>query len=216
METFPASGCRFCHEGAKMVLFITGVCHRSCWYCPLSRERKGTDTVFANEHPVDIPAQIIEVAENMSALGTGITGGEPLLQEDCLPLLEALVERQFTVLLETNGSRPLEATDPRVHRIMDLKCPGSGMADHNYLANLEHLTSHDEVKLVIGDRSDFAWAVELVRAHRLTERGPVLISPIFGVLPPAEAAAWIVASGLPLRLNLQLHKYIWGPEARGV
>ena len=87
-EVSLSKGCVLCHQGAKMVLFVTGRCHRSCWYCPLSRERKGTDTVFANEHPVDIPAQIIEEAENMSALGTGITGGEPLL---CLDRVDRIL-----------------------------------------------------------------------------------------------------------------------------
>jgi 7-carboxy-7-deazaguanine synthase len=145
-----------------------------------------------------------------------ITGGEPLLQAETLVLLGALGDAGFTVCLETNGSLPIGALDARVHRIMDIKCPGSGMADRNHWSNLDFLTCRDEVKFVVSDRADFQWAVEIIRKHRLSERLAVLISPGFGKVPLTEAAAWIVASGLPLRLNPQLHKYIWGAEARGV
>jgi 7-carboxy-7-deazaguanine synthase len=120
------------------------------------------------------------------------------------------------VLLETNGSLAVEGVDSRVRRIVDLKCPGSGMSEHNYWANLDILTPRDEVKFVIIDKEDFAWTVDAVKRRGLTERLPVLISPAFGIASPAEVAAWIIASGLPLRLNLQIHKYIWGPEVRGV
>lgn len=145
-----------------------------------------------------------------------VTGGEPLLQEECLPLLTALVKEGFRVLLETNGSRPLREVDPLVHRILDLKCPGSGMSTHNYMANLDVLTPRDELKFVISDRRDLDWAMETMAPHRLWERHGILFSPVFGVLPPRELAAWIVAAGLPVRLNLQLHKYIWPPDTRGV
>ena len=121
-----------------------------------------------------------------------------------------------TVFLETNGSRPIAALDPRVHRVLDLKCPASGMSGHNCWENLDYLTPRDEVKFVISCRDDFLWALEVVNRYELTRRVPVLISPGFGAVPPREAAAWILESGLPLRLNLQLHKYLWGPEARGV
>jgi 7-carboxy-7-deazaguanine synthase len=106
--------------------------------------------------------------------------------------------------------------DARVRRLVDLKCPGSGMSEHNYWPNLEVLTPRDEVKFIVSDQDDFAWTLEVVKRHGLTDRLPVLISPAFGVASLPEVAAWIIHSGLPLRLNLQLHKYIWGPEARGV
>ena len=145
-----------------------------------------------------------------------VTGGEPLLQAETPALLTALLDAGFTTCLETNGSRPIGALDARVHRILDLKCPGSGMADHNDWRNLDLLTSRDEVKFVVSDRSDFTWALEVIGRHGLAQRLPVLISPVFGQVELREAAAWILESRLPLRLNPQLHKYIWGPEARGV
>ena len=145
-----------------------------------------------------------------------VTGGEPLLQAETPVLLAALLDAGFTTCLETNGSLPIGAVDARVHRILDVKVPGSGMADRNDWRNLDCLTPRDEVKFVIADRSDFTWALEVIDRHGLAERLPVLISPVFGQVALAEAAAWILATRLPLRLNLQLHKYIWGPEARGV
>jgi 7-carboxy-7-deazaguanine synthase len=139
-----------------------------------------------------------------------------LLQADTPTLLAQLADGGFTVFLETNGSLPIKDLDPRLQRILDLKCPGSGMEEHNYWPNLEWLTPLDEIKFVITDQADFDWAVSIIKKFDLTSRAPVLISPVFGVVPPREAAAWILSTGLPLRLNLQLHKYIWGPEARGV
>jgi 7-carboxy-7-deazaguanine synthase len=183
-------------------------CNLRCRYC---------DTTYAYNHGSE--RTVNSLAAEAAASGLGIvlvTGGEPLLQEDCLPLLTALVDLQFTVLLETNGSRPLERVDSRVHRIMDLKCPGSGMHEHNYLKNLEYLTAADELKFVVAGRGDFDWAVKIMEPYRAWEMVGVLMSPAFGVLPPRDLAAWILAAGLPLRLNLQLHKYIWGPETRGV
>ncbi len=109
-----------------------------------------------------------------------VTGGEPLLQEECPRLLTTLADRGFTVLLETNGSRPLEKVDPRVHRIMDLKCPSSGMVAHNYLRNLDDLTPGDELKFVVADRRDFDWALQTMAPCRSWERHGVLISPVYG------------------------------------
>jgi 7-carboxy-7-deazaguanine synthase len=145
-----------------------------------------------------------------------VPGGEPLLQAETPVLLAALLEAGFTTCLETNGSRPIGAVDARVHRILDVKCPGSGMAEHNDWGNLPLLTPGDEIKFVVSDRLDFTWSLEVIKYFRLTERLPVLISPGFGQVSLQEAAAWILESRLPLRLNLQLHKYIWGPEVRGV
>jgi 7-carboxy-7-deazaguanine synthase len=103
-----------------------------------------------------------------------------------------------------------------VHRILDLKCPGSGMAAHNFLGNLDLLTPDDELKFVVADRRDFDWALETMAPSRSWERHGVLVSPVYGLVPPSDLAAWILGANLPLRLNLQLHKYIWSPDARGV
>jgi 7-carboxy-7-deazaguanine synthase len=145
-----------------------------------------------------------------------VTGGEPLLQAETPALLTELLEAGLTTCLETNGSLPIGAVDARVHRILDIKCPGSGMAHHHDWRNLDLLTPRDEVKFVVSHRSDFTWAMEVIDRYGLAGRLPVLISPVFGQVSLREAAAWILATQLPLRLNPQLHKYIWGPEARGV
>jgi 7-carboxy-7-deazaguanine synthase len=186
---------------------LTG-CNLRCRYC---------DTTYAYEggRGMSVP-DLVQAARSRPSPCVLVTGGEPLLQSETPTLLTALAETGCTVLLETNGSLPIHAIDPRVRRILDVKCPGSGMAERMHWPNLEVLTDRDEVKFVISGPEDFAWALEIIQRHRLTERLPVLISPVFGAVPPREAVGWILESGWPLRLNLPLHKYIWGPEARGV
>jgi 7-carboxy-7-deazaguanine synthase len=182
-------------------------CNLRCRYC---------DTAYAYEAGREVgAAELLSAAGSFSSRLVLVTGGEPLLQEESRPLLTELVEAGFEVCLETNGSRPIDHVDPRVHRILDLKCPGSGMAGENYWPNLKWLTPDDEVKFVISDADDFLWAVETIKEHGLAGRLPLLISPVFGRVQGHQAAAWILESRLPLRLNLQLHKILWGAEARG-
>jgi 7-carboxy-7-deazaguanine synthase len=183
-------------------------CNLRCAYC---------DTTYAYEEgePRSL-ASLVETARGSALRLVLVTGGEPLLQEGARMLLDELIEAGLEVMLETNGSLPIQGINPLVRRIVDVKCPGSGMSGHNLWANLEILTPRDEVKFVIGDQDDFTWALEVATRYRLPGRLPVLISPVFGALSLPEVAAWIVKSGQPLRLNLQMHKYIWGPEARGV
>jgi 7-carboxy-7-deazaguanine synthase len=146
-----------------------------------------------------------------------ITGGEPLLQKNVLPLMTTLADAGCTVLLETSGAHDISAVDPRVHRIMDLKTPGSGEVERNLWSNLEHLTARDEVKFVIGSREDYEWSCAQLRQHRLDQRcGAVLFSPIFGRIDPREIVEWILADNLPVRFQLQMHKFIWKPTQRGV
>ena len=145
-----------------------------------------------------------------------VTGGEPLLQPGCLPLMKALCDAGHEVLLETGGSLDISLVDPRVHRIMDVKCPGSGMVDKNLWSNISHLTMQDEVKFVIADRADFDWAVESVERYGLDARCPVLYSPVHGAVSPTDLAAWMLGSGVGGRLQIQLHKYLWDPQRRGV
>jgi 7-carboxy-7-deazaguanine synthase len=183
-------------------------CNLRCRYC---------DTTYAYSGGVERTVEsLVAEAEASSLKLVLVTGGEPLVQEDCPYLLTALVDRGFTVLLETNGSRPLDVVDSRMHRIMDLKCPSSGMEAHNYFKNLELLTEKDELKFVVADRGDFDWALQTMAPYRSWERHGVLISPVYGMVAPNEVTAWILAAKLPLRLNLQLHKYIWSPDDRGV
>jgi 7-carboxy-7-deazaguanine synthase len=146
-----------------------------------------------------------------------VTGGEPLLQPDVYPLMERLVGEGFQVLLETGGHLPIDRVPPGVVRIMDVKCPGSGESGNVHWGNLQHLTARDEVKFVVGDRPDFDFASDVVVRHGLAERvSSVLFSPVHGRLAPADLAAWVLADRLPVRLQLQVHKYIWSPDRRGV
>jgi 7-carboxy-7-deazaguanine synthase len=186
---------------------LTG-CNLRCRYC---------DTTYAYEGGRFMSVeQLVATALAKQARYVLVTGGEPLLQAETLSLLSAFADNGLTVLLETNGSLDIREVDPRVRRILDIKCPGSGMAERMHWVNLDALTHKDEVKFVISGLEDFDWTLAIVKRHNLAERLPVLISPVFESVPPQDAVRWILASGLPLRLNLQLHKYIWGPEARGV
>ncbi|MDX1645361.1 MAG: radical SAM protein [Thermoanaerobaculia bacterium] len=145
-----------------------------------------------------------------------VTGGEPLLQPGVYPLMKALCDRGYEVLLETGGGIDISTVDPRVRRIVDIKCPASGEAEANRWENLAHLTPRDELKLVLADRADYEWARDLIRRRRLGERCPVHLSPVHGRLDPIDLAEWILADRLEARLGLQIHKLLWGEETRGV
>jgi 7-carboxy-7-deazaguanine synthase len=145
-----------------------------------------------------------------------VTGGEPLLQTEVFPLMTALADAGRTVLLETSGAADISSVDRRVHIIMDLKCPDSGESAANRWANLDLLKPIDEVKFVLASRADFDWAVDVIRRHKLERRFTVLLSPAFGVVEPRDLAQWLLDSDLHVRMQLQLHKFIWDPNARGV
>ncbi|MDB4977611.1 MAG: Queuosine Biosynthesis QueE Radical [Myxococcaceae bacterium] len=161
-----------------------------------------------------------EVFERVLALNTPLvelTGGEPLLQAGVLPLMRELCDAGKTVLIETSGERDISAVDPRVHRIVDIKAPGSGESEKNRYQNFAHLTERDELKLVLADRADYEWARELVVREQLQTRVKhVLFSPVHGVLDPQDLVAWTLADALPVRVNLQLHKYVWSATTQGV
>jgi 7-carboxy-7-deazaguanine synthase len=187
---------------------LTG-CNLRCTWCD-------TAYAFYEGHQMDVA----DVVANVDSLGYGlveITGGEPLLQPGVHPLITTLLESGHEVMIETSGERDIGTLDPRVIRIVDLKCPGSGESARNRWSNLEHLTPRDEVKFVLCDRRDYEWARDAIRAHGLNDRvNAVLLSPVFGQLDPSDLAAWILADGLPVRMQLQMHKHIWSPNARGV
>lgn len=161
-----------------------------------------------------------EIAESVASFQcplVEITGGEPLLQKNVLPLMTMLADAGHTVLLETSGAHDISKVDPRVHRIMDLKTPGSGECDRNLLSNIEHLTKRDEIKFVIGSREDYDWSRQQIESYALTDRcGTVLFSPIFDRIDPRQIVEWILADRLPVRFQLQMHKFIWSPTERGV
>lgn len=146
-----------------------------------------------------------------------VTGGEPLLQKNILPVMKALCDLGRTVLIETSGAHDISKIDPRVHRIMDLKCPDSGECARNLFENIPHLTRRDEVKFVIGSRADYEWSRSQLREHALDTRvHAVLFSPVFGRIEPRDIVEWMIEDKLPVRFQLQMHKMIWEPRARGV
>lgn len=180
---------------------LTG-CSLRCVWC---------DSAYAFSGGREMP--VSEAAEEVLALGTDlveVTGGEPLEQEGVYPLMDRLLERDKTVLLETGGHVPLDRVDPRVVKIVDVKAPGSGMMAANLPENLERLGPRDEVKFVLADRRDFDWALDFVRERGLDGRHVVTFSPVWETLAAAELAGWIRDSGRPIRLGLQLHKLLWG------
>ncbi len=194
--------------GLPCVFVRLTACHLRCHYC---------DTRHAFRHGETIAFE--EVLNRALAWGdrlVEVTGGEPLLQPEAFPLMARLADAGKTVLLETSGAVDIAPVDPRVHIILDLKTPGSGEVQANVWSNLALLKSIDEVKFVVCGRSDFDWAVAQICAHRLTDRVPVLVSAVSGQLDPAELAAWVLETDLPLRLQVQLHKILWHPSARGV
>ena len=177
--------------------------------CPLRCTWCDTEYAFTGGSATTIVEILTETAKH----GTRticVTGGEPLAQKNCLPLLTALCDAGYDVSLETSGALDIGGVDPHVARIMDLKAPGSGECDKNLWTNLPQLRAGDEVKIVIADRADYEWACCTIAAHRLTEICPVLLSPVQGALQPADLANWILADKLPVRFQLQLHKVLWG------
>ena len=146
-----------------------------------------------------------------------VTGGEPLLQEDVYPLMQGLLDRGKTVLLETGGHRNTSRVPLEVVTILDIKCPGSGESGANDWTNLDRLRPRDEVKFVIKDRADYEWARDVVLTREIPRRASAIhFSPVHGVLDPKTLSEWVLADRLPVRVQLQLHKYIWSPDARGV
>lgn len=162
---------------------------------------------------------LADILDRVAAFGcplAEVTGGEPLLQPAVHPLMTALCDRGFQVLLETGGGLDISTVDARVRRIVDVKCPGSGEAPNNRWENLALLRETDEVKFVIANRADYDWALARIAEHGLAGRCPIHLSPVWGALEPAELATWMLADRVPARLGLQLHKVLWGPDARGV
>jgi 7-carboxy-7-deazaguanine synthase len=161
--------------------------------------------------------EVVADVERYECATVEITGGEPLLQKGVYPLMERLLAGGKSVLLETGGHRSLEGVPPGVVTVMDVKCPGSGEAAKNDWSNLSRLRPHDEVKFVIRDRVDYEFARDVLRRESLQARtAAVLFSPVHGVLEPRTLSAWVLEERLPVRVQLQVHKYIWGADVRGV
>lgn len=195
--------------GERCVFVRLTFCDLRCSYC---------DTEYAfYEGTKQSLTEIIDLVRGFDCPLVEITGGEPLLQKNVLPLMSMLADAGHTVLLETSGAHDISKVDPHVHRIMDLKTPGSGEVEKNLWSNIEHLTKRDEVKFVMGSREDYEWSCDKVRRLDLVKRcHAVLFSPIFGRIDPRQIVEWILADKLGVRFQLQMHKFIWSPTQRGV
>jgi 7-carboxy-7-deazaguanine synthase len=197
------------YAGRPCVFVRLTACDLRCTWCdtPYSfheGHKRALDDVLAEVERYDCP--LVEV-----------TGGEPLLQDEVYPLMRGLLDRGRTVLIETGGHRSTERVPEQVVTILDVKCPGSGEAHRNDWANLDRLRPHDQVKFVIKDRADYEYARDVVTRHDLHKRASaILFSPVHGVLDPKQLAEWVLADKLSVRVQLQLHKYIWDPNTRGV
>lgn len=178
--------------------------------CPLRCTWCDTAYAFHGGQWMTVDSVLAEV-ERMGCRHVCVTGGEPLAQRICLTLLNRLCDAGYRVSLETSGALPVAEVDRRVVKVLDLKLPGSGEAARNDFANLDHLQPQDQIKFVVADRDDFDHAVELVRTHDLT-RWTVWFSPVWASLPPSQLAEWVVESGLDARLQVQLHKVLWGDQ----
>ena len=197
------------YAGQPCVFVRLTACDLRCSWCDTEYafyegRKQALDDVFDAVASYDCP--LVEV-----------TGGEPLLQEDVYPLMQGLLDRGKKVLLETGGHRDTSRVPGEVVTILDVKCPGSGESGRNDWSNLERLRPHDEVKFVIKDRADYDWAREVLERHGLGQRAAAIhLSPVHGVLDPKTLSEWVLADRLPVRVQLQIHKYIWSPTTRGV
>ena len=179
--------------------------------CPLRCAWCDTDYAFSGGETMTLGEVLVEVARH-GARQVCVTGGEPLAQKACLPLLRALCDAGYSVSLETSGALDIAQVDARVSRIMDLKAPASGEADRNHWENLDRLNAGDEIKIVLADEADYDWAKSVLAARRLDALCPVLLSPVAGKLDAKRLAEWVLRDKLPVRVQLQLHKLIWGSE----
>ncbi len=196
------------YAGLPCTFIRTTACHLRCSYCD-------TPHAFTQGGPMTVDAIMARVRDIGIPL-VELTGGEPLLQANTFPLMQQLCDAGYTVLLETSGSLDIHPVDPRVIRIMDLKTPSSGEVDANLYSNIDALTPRDEVKFVLGDHQDYLWAKDVIARYDLAQRCTILMGTVHGALAPAELVDWIVRDRLPVRFQLQMHKVIWDPNARGV
>ena len=196
------------YTGRPCLFIRTTGCNLRCTYC---------DTEYAFYDGKEMSNdEIFDIAEKSGVKLVEITGGEPLLQKELPELLDRLLEANYEVLIETSGSIDIDKINPRAVRIMDIKCPSSGEVSKNDMRNLNKLKPEDEVKFVVGDREDYNWANEIIEKYNLDKKVTVLFSPVFEKLAPVKLAKWILKDKKNVRMQIQLHKIIWGPDAAGV
>jgi 7-carboxy-7-deazaguanine synthase len=195
--------------GLPCTFVRTTGCNLRCTWCDTPQAFQGGTRMER--------ADVLSRALSFGTALVELTGGEPLLQPGALPLMAELCDAGRTVLIETSGEADVSGVDPRVHKIMDLKCPGSGESHRNRWSNLDHIKASDEIKFVLSDREDYEWMRATVRERTLAQRTPnLLASTVFGKLAPRHLVTWVLEDALPVRVQLQMHKYIWAPDAQGV
>ncbi|MBN2425343.1 MAG: radical SAM protein [Calditrichaceae bacterium] len=194
--------------GLPCIFIRLAHCNLRCNYCDTEYAfYQGTEMTFA---------EILDKINQYSCNLVEVTGGEPLLQKNVLPFIRLLLDKGRRVLVETGGHMDISGIDERAVIIMDIKCPGSGESDKNLWDNIGYLKKTDQVKFVISHRQDYLWTKDIINKYQLTDNHEVLLSPVFGRIDNQELAEWIIKDQLPVRLQLQIHKYIWAPDRRGV
>lgn len=194
-------------QGLPSVFIRTTGCNLRCSWC---------DTKYAYSEGEDYSVdELLKIVEKFNCRYVVITGGEPLEQKETPELIKRLINNGYKVLVETNGSKDISIVDPETFKIVDFKCPSSNMSEKMLWGNVQNLSPHDEVKFVIADYNDYVWAKSVIESYNLSQICTTLLSPAFGSLKPELMAEWIINDNLPVRMQLQIHKYIWGPDARG-
>ena len=196
------------HSGCPCIFIRLTYCNLRCSYCD-------TEYAFYDGKDMEI-AHIISEIKRWDCNLVEVTGGEPLFQDECIDLLNELVNSSYEVMLETGGSLSISDVPKKVVKIVDFKCPSSGMVKKNLWSIVDDLQAHDEVKFVIGNREDFDWAKDRITEYSLDKICTLLFSPTFGEIDPQQIVEWILAENLPVRMQLQMHKMIWSPEEKGV
>ena len=196
------------HVGRPCIFIRLTYCNLRCTYCD-------TEYAFYEGKDIEIPEIMAEIKQWNCNL-VEVTGGEPLFQDECIDLLNELTNQNYEVLLETGGSLSISDVPIEIVRIVDFKCPSSGMEKKNLWSIVNDLQPHDEVKFVIGDREDFDWAKEMLNKYSLNEKCSILFSPTFGKIDPSLIVEWILEGDIPVRMQLQMHKLIWESEGKGV
>ena len=196
------------HAGRPCIFIRLTYCNIRCNYC---------DTEYAFQDGNDLTIrEILDKIKQWDCNLIEVTGGEPLFQDECIDLLKELIQHGYEVLLETGGSLSVKDVPEKVIKIVDFKCPSSGMVEKNLWSIIDDLMPYDEVKFVIGNREDFDWANKMLDKYSLSNKCTVLFSPIFNEIDPSLIANWILEENLPVRMQIQIHKHIWEPETKGV
>ncbi len=196
------------HVGRPCIFIRLTYCNLRCTYCD-------TEYAFYEGKDIEIP-EIMAKIKQWNCNLVEVTGGEPLFQDECIDLLNELTNQNYEVLLETGGSLSISDVPIEIVRIVDFKCPSSGMEKKNLWSIVNDLQPHDEVKFVIGDREDFNWAKEMLNKYSLNEKCSILFSPTFGKIDPSLIVEWILEGDIPVRMQLQMHKHIWESDSKGV